>query len=57
MEKLLETDLYGLVKALFEARGFEVKGEIGASDVVAARADDDLSFPPKLVPRILLKLS
>ena len=41
MEKLLETDLYGPVKALFEARGFEVKGEIGASDIVAVRADDD----------------
>ena len=41
MEKLLETDLYGPVKELFEARGFEVKGEIGASDIVAVRADDD----------------
>ncbi|XXK36092.1 DUF2161 domain-containing phosphodiesterase [Rhodobacteraceae bacterium nBUS_22] len=41
MEKLLETDLYGPVKALFEARGFEVKGEIGASDIMAVRADDD----------------
>jgi len=34
-----ESDLYAPVKALLEARGFEVKGEVGAADVVAVRAD------------------
>lgn len=33
-----ESDLYPPVKALFEARGFVVKGEVGAADVVAMRA-------------------
>lgn len=32
-----ETFLYGPVKALFEGRGFEVKGEVGAADLVAVR--------------------
>ena len=41
MNQLLETDLYGPIKALFEANGFEVKAEIGASDVVALRAGED----------------
>ena len=31
MNQLLETDLYGPIKALFETEGFEVKAEIGAS--------------------------
>ncbi len=36
-----ETDLYGPVKGLFEAQGYEVKGEIGAADVVAVRGDEE----------------
>ena len=35
-----ESDLYPSVKALFEAQGYEVKGEIGAADVVARRGDE-----------------
>ncbi|MWB77807.1 hypothetical protein GLS40_07215 [Pseudooceanicola sp. 216_PA32_1] len=30
-----ETELYGPVKAWLQARGFEVKGEVGAADVMA----------------------
>ena len=41
IKPLLETDLYGPIKALFEANGFEVKAEIGASDVVVVRAGED----------------
>lgn len=36
-----ETDLYPPVKALLESQGYEVKGEIGAADIVAVRADED----------------
>lgn len=36
-----ETDLYPPIKAHLEAMGFEVKGEIGAADVVAMRDGDD----------------
>jgi len=36
-----ETDLYGPVKAMLEAQGYEVKSEIGAADVVAVRAGED----------------
>ncbi len=36
-----ETDLYAPVKTLLEGQGYEVKGEVGAADVVAVRADDD----------------
>jgi len=32
-----ETELYGPVKSLLEAQGYEVKGEIGAADLVALR--------------------
>jgi len=39
---LKETDLYGPVKAHFDAMGYEVKGEVGAADMVAVpRAKDD----------------
>lgn len=38
---LRETDLYPPIKALFESQGYEVKGEIGAADVVAVRGDED----------------
>ena len=40
-----ETTLYGAVKHFLEARGFEVKGEIGHCDVVAVREGE----PPLLV--------
>lgn len=36
-----ETDLYGPVKTLLESQGYEVKGEIGAADVVGVRGDED----------------
>ena len=35
MGRCCETDLYAPVKAFLEARGLEVKGEIGAADVLA----------------------
>jgi hypothetical protein len=37
MDDLRETDLYAPVKAFLTARGYEVKAEIGAADVVALR--------------------
>ena len=40
-----EAALYAPVKALLEAQGYEVKGEIGACDVVGVRGDD----PPVIV--------
>lgn len=36
-----ETELYAPVKGFLEGQGYEVKGEIGACDVVGARAGDD----------------
>lgn len=36
-----ETELYAPVKAWLEARGFEVKAEIGACDVVACRGGEE----------------
>ena len=36
-----ETDLYGPIKQVFEAQGYEVKGEIGAADLVGVRGDED----------------
>ncbi|PWW02008.1 hypothetical protein DFR52_102673 [Hoeflea marina] len=38
---LRETDLYPPIKALLEGQGYEVKGEIGAADLMALRAGDD----------------
>ncbi|WP_420409012.1 DUF2161 domain-containing phosphodiesterase [Hoeflea sp.] len=35
-----ETDLYQPVKTLLEGQGYEVKGEIGAADVVGVRGDE-----------------
>jgi hypothetical protein len=35
-----ETGLYDPVKALLEGQGYEVKGEIGAADVMAVRGDE-----------------
>jgi hypothetical protein len=41
----LESDLYPPVKALLEAQGYVVKGEIGRCDVVGVRGDE----PPVIV--------
>ncbi len=40
-----ETELYPPVKAYLEAQGYEVKGEVGAADVMACRGTD----PPVIV--------
>jgi hypothetical protein len=45
MPALKETDLYAPVKRFLEGQGYEVKAEIGASDVVALRGDE----PPVVV--------
>ena len=37
MSRFSETDLYAPVKAFLETLGFEVKGEVGAADVVAVK--------------------
>ena len=41
MTKPRESELYAPVKSWLEARGFEVKAEVGAADVVACRDGDD----------------
>lgn len=41
MKRLSETELYQPVKAFLCAQGYEVKGEIGAADIVACRGADD----------------
>jgi hypothetical protein len=38
---LKETDLYQPIKRMLEGQGYEVKGEIGAADIVAVRGDED----------------
>ncbi len=38
---LRETDLYAPIKALLEAQGYEVKGEVGDADVVGVRGQED----------------
>ncbi len=35
-----ETDLYAPVKAFLEGQGYEVKGEVGAADIVAVRGGE-----------------
>lgn len=35
-----EADLYPPIKAYFQRQGYEVKGEVGAADIVARRGDD-----------------
>ncbi len=40
-----EQDLYAPVKQLLERQGYDVKGEVGAADVVAVRGDE----PPVIV--------
>jgi hypothetical protein len=39
---MAETELYLPIKRFLEAQGYEVKGEIGACDVVAIRGDEGL---------------
>lgn len=39
--KLTETDLYQPVKGFLEAQGYEVKGEVGAVDVMAVRNKEE----------------
>ncbi|PIE13417.1 MAG: hypothetical protein CSA70_05885 [Rhodobacterales bacterium] len=41
MTRISETDLYAPVKAFLLGQGYEVKGEVGAADVVAVRDGDD----------------
>ncbi len=36
----LESDLYPAIKALLTRQGYEVKGEVGAADVVAVRGEE-----------------
>ena len=36
-----ETELYAPVKQMLERQGYEVKGEVGAADVVACRGDEE----------------
>ena len=36
-----ETDLYAPVKLYLQKQGYEVKGEVGAADIVASRGEDD----------------
>ena len=36
-----ETDLYPILKSLFEAKGYAVKGEVGAADLVALRDSEE----------------
>lgn len=45
MPSIRETDLYAPVKRLLEGQGYEVKGEVGAADVVACRDNE----PPVIV--------
>ena len=40
-----EQDLYPPIKQLLQAQGYEVKGEVGAADVVACRGDE----PPVII--------
>ncbi len=40
MSKISETQLYAPVKSLFEEQGYEIKGEVGAADVVGVRGDE-----------------
>ncbi|KNG93654.1 DUF2161 domain-containing phosphodiesterase [Pseudaestuariivita atlantica] len=48
MAQTRETELYPPIKAYLTARGFDVKGEIGAADVVACRNDETLIVELKL---------
>lgn len=59
-----ETDLYPILKALFQRHGYEVKGEVGAADLVATKADAEpiivemkLSFSLALFHQAIARLS
>ncbi|MBO6553612.1 MAG: hypothetical protein JJ926_12290 [Roseitalea sp.] len=39
--RIRETELYAPIKRLLEGQGYEVKGEVGAADIVAVRGDED----------------
>lgn len=41
MAGIRETDLYPPIKAYLEGQGYEVKGEVGAADLVAMRGTED----------------
>jgi hypothetical protein len=43
-----EADLYPAVKAYLQRQGYDVKGEVGAADIVARRGDDLLIVELKL---------
>ncbi len=47
-----ERDLYAPIKALLQAQGYKVKGEVGAADVVARRGDE-----PPLIVELKLRFS
>ncbi len=47
-----EQDLYAPVKTLLEGQGYEVKGEVGAADVVAIRGEE-----PPVVVELKLRFS
>lgn len=47
-----ESDLYAPIKALLETQGYEVKGEVGAADMVAVRGDE-----PPLIIELKLRFS
>jgi hypothetical protein len=49
-----ESALYPPVKALLTRQGFEVKGEVGAADLVACRGDDLVIVELKLKPSLTL---
>jgi hypothetical protein len=41
MTRTRETDLYAPIKAYLQGQGYEVKGEVGAADIVACCGDED----------------
>ena len=51
-----EEDLYAPVKALLETQGYEVKGEVGAVDVMGLRPDDDVPVLVELKLKFSLSL-
>lgn len=48
MNKPCEADLYGPVKAYLMGQGYDVKGEVGAADIVGRRGDDVVVVELKL---------
>ena len=52
---MAEEDLYEPIKLFLEAQGYEVKGEIGACDIVAVR-DDETPVVVELKERLTLAL-